>query len=146
MEECEALCTRNAILNQGQLVALGTPQHLKSRFGDAYNIQLKPHIEQGSLSGSVPAPLAEFMQANFPTAKLLPSHGDVLSYALPQSDTALGRVFNALLSNAQRLQLEDYSVSQPTMEQIFLRLTKLHDEMTAQAAGQNPAANAARGH
>ena len=33
MEECEALCTRLAIMAQGSFRCLGAPQHLKSRFG-----------------------------------------------------------------------------------------------------------------
>lgn len=41
MEECEALCTRLAIMAQGQLRCLGSPQHLKSRFGSGYALQAK---------------------------------------------------------------------------------------------------------
>lgn len=32
MEECEALCTRIGILFKGSLIAIGPPQHIKSRF------------------------------------------------------------------------------------------------------------------
>lgn len=32
MEECEALCTRIGILLKGSFIALGTPQHLKSKY------------------------------------------------------------------------------------------------------------------
>eukprot|EP00924_Labyrinthula_sp_SR-Ha-C_P000002 maker-scaffold_101-snap-gene-0.4-mRNA-1 protein AED:0.18 eAED:0.20 QI:0/0/0/1/0.33/0.25/4/0/1756 len=41
MEECEALCSRLGILNAGQLRALGTPQHLKEKFGTGYILDLK---------------------------------------------------------------------------------------------------------
>ena len=33
MEECEALCTRLGIMAAGRLTCLGSPQHLKNRFG-----------------------------------------------------------------------------------------------------------------
>lgn len=33
MEECEALCTRLAIMATGRMRCLGSVQHLKSRFG-----------------------------------------------------------------------------------------------------------------
>ena len=33
MEECEALCTRVAIMTAGRMRCLGSPQHLKNRFG-----------------------------------------------------------------------------------------------------------------
>ena len=33
MEECEALCTRLAIMVDGRFKCLGSPQHLKAKFG-----------------------------------------------------------------------------------------------------------------
>ena len=33
MEECEALCTRLAIMVNGQFQCIGSVQHIKSRFG-----------------------------------------------------------------------------------------------------------------
>lgn len=41
MEECEALCTRLAIMVQGQFKCLGSPQHLKSKFGSGYSLRAK---------------------------------------------------------------------------------------------------------
>ena len=38
MEECEALCTRLAIMVNGQFKCLGSPQHLKSKFGEGYTL------------------------------------------------------------------------------------------------------------
>merc|ERR1712130_793658 len=40
MEECEALCHRLGIMVKGQLRCLGTPQHLKSKFGKGYQLDL----------------------------------------------------------------------------------------------------------
>lgn len=41
MEECEALCTRLAIMVEGQFKCLGSPQHLKSKFGSGYSLRAK---------------------------------------------------------------------------------------------------------
>ena len=38
MEECEALCTRLAVMVNGQFKCLGSPQHLKSKFGEGYTL------------------------------------------------------------------------------------------------------------
>ena len=35
MEECEALCNRLAIMVNGAFKCIGSPQHLKSKYGDA---------------------------------------------------------------------------------------------------------------
>lgn len=41
MEECEALCTRIAIMVNGQFKCLGSTQHLKNKFGDGYTLMAK---------------------------------------------------------------------------------------------------------
>ena len=41
MEECEALCTRLAIMVNGQFKCLGSPQHLKNKFGKGYTVMVK---------------------------------------------------------------------------------------------------------
>ena len=40
MEECETLCTRLVIMVQGRFRCLGSVQHLKSKFGAGYTIQV----------------------------------------------------------------------------------------------------------
>ncbi|CAL4148549.1 unnamed protein product, partial [Meganyctiphanes norvegica] len=41
MEECEALCTRLAIMVNGTFRCLGSPQHLKSKFSEGYSIIIR---------------------------------------------------------------------------------------------------------
>lgn len=41
MDECEALCSRIAIMVRGTLRCLGTAQHLKSKFGSGYRLEFK---------------------------------------------------------------------------------------------------------
>jgi len=38
MEECEALCTRLAIMVNGKFRCLGSTQHLKNKFGEGYTL------------------------------------------------------------------------------------------------------------
>lgn len=46
MEECEALCPRIGIMAGGKLRCLGSAQHLKSKFGQGYQVELKvKHVE-----------------------------------------------------------------------------------------------------
>merc|ERR1711998_737652 len=40
MEEAEKLATRIAIIVDGALVAIGTPQHLKSKFGSGVRLEV----------------------------------------------------------------------------------------------------------
>jgi ATP-binding cassette, subfamily A (ABC1), member 3 len=44
MEECEALCPRIGIMANGRLSCLGSAQHLKTRFGQGFQVELKTQI------------------------------------------------------------------------------------------------------
>ena len=41
MEECEALCTKLAIMVNGKFKCLGSTQHLKAKFGKGYILIVK---------------------------------------------------------------------------------------------------------
>ena len=41
MAECEALCTRVGIMVNGNLRCLGTPQQLKSKYGQGYKLNIR---------------------------------------------------------------------------------------------------------
>lgn len=71
MEECDALSTRIGIMSQGELVCLGTSQHLKSRFASGYSLQLKTHDMHLE---TVRAHIARV----FPLAKIADEHGGIL--------------------------------------------------------------------
>lgn len=44
MEECEALCPRIGIMATGRLRCLGSAQHLKNKFGQGYQIEMKVRL------------------------------------------------------------------------------------------------------
>ncbi|XP_048851974.1 phospholipid-transporting ATPase ABCA1-like [Brienomyrus brachyistius] len=119
MEECEALCTRIAIMVNGRFRCLGSVQHLKNRFGDGYTIVLR-------VSGPEPdlQPVMEFVEKELPGSVLKETHRSMLQYQLPSSLASLARIFDVLCRNKQRLQIEDYSVSQTTLDQVFVNFAK----------------------
>lgn len=41
MEEAEALSSRLAIMVKGNFKCIGTPQHIKSKYGKGFEIQIK---------------------------------------------------------------------------------------------------------
>jgi hypothetical protein len=41
MEECEALCPRIAIMANGRLRCIGSAQHLKNKFGQGFQVEMK---------------------------------------------------------------------------------------------------------
>uniref|UniRef100_A0A4W5PJS5 P-type phospholipid transporter n=1 Tax=Hucho hucho TaxID=62062 RepID=A0A4W5PJS5_9TELE len=119
MEECEALCTRMAIMVNGRFRCLGSVQHLKNRFGDGYTIILR-------VAGADPdlPPVMKFIESELPGSTLKEKHRNMLQYQLPSSLTSLAHIFRILAKNKDLLRIEDYSVSQTTLDQVFVNFAK----------------------
>ncbi|KAM5131749.1 LOW QUALITY PROTEIN: ATP-binding cassette sub-family A member 17-like [Callospermophilus lateralis] len=117
MEECEALCTRLAIMVQGQFKCLGSPQHLKSKFGSGYSLRAKVQREgqQEALEE-----FKAFVDLTFPGFVLEDEHQGMVHYHLPGNDLSWGKVFGILEQAKKKYLLEDYSVNQISLEDIFL--------------------------
>ncbi|KAF4107052.1 phospholipid-transporting ATPase ABCA1 isoform X2 [Onychostoma macrolepis] len=119
MEECEALCTRMAIMVNGRFQCLGSVQHLKNRFGDGYTVILRL-----STPSTEPCPVDTFIQSSFPGIQLKERHQNVLQYQLPSQACSLACVFEVLSNNYEELGIADYSVSQTTLDQVFVNFAK----------------------
>nr|XP_021522877.1 ATP-binding cassette sub-family A member 17-like [Aotus nancymaae] len=117
MEECEALCTRLAIMVQGQFKCLGSPQHLKSKFGSGYSLRAKVRSEgqQEALEE-----FKAFVDLTFPGSVLEDEHQGMVHYHLPGQNLSWVKVFGTLEQAKKKYMLDDYSVSQVTLEDIFL--------------------------
>ncbi|KAJ8278672.1 hypothetical protein COCON_G00057380 [Conger conger] len=119
MEECEALCTRMAIMVNGRFQCLGSVQHLKNRFGDGYTIILRL-----SEPSEEPCPVDSYIRRSFPGIELKEKHHNVLQYQLPTNTCSLAHVFDVLSNNSEELGVTDYSVSQTTLDQVFVNFAK----------------------
>uniref|UniRef100_A0A669CID2 P-type phospholipid transporter n=1 Tax=Oreochromis niloticus TaxID=8128 RepID=A0A669CID2_ORENI len=119
MEECEALCTRMAIMVNGRFRCLGSVQHLKNRFGDGYTIILR-------VAGPNPdlLPVMKFIESELSGSTLKEKHRNMLQYQLPSSLTSLAHIFSILAKNKETLRIEDYSVTQTTLDQVFVNFAK----------------------
>uniref|UniRef100_A0A8C8YZG7 ATP binding cassette subfamily A member 7 n=1 Tax=Prolemur simus TaxID=1328070 RepID=A0A8C8YZG7_PROSS len=118
MEECEALCTRLAVMVNGRFRCLGSVQHLKRRFGAGHTLTLRVPAERSQ-------PAAAFVAAAFPGAELREAHGGRLRFQLPPGGRCvLARVFGELAAHRAEHGVEDFSVSQTTLEEVFLYLSK----------------------
>uniref|UniRef100_A0A8B9GPW6 P-type phospholipid transporter n=1 Tax=Astyanax mexicanus TaxID=7994 RepID=A0A8B9GPW6_ASTMX len=130
MEECEALCTRMAIMVNGRFQCLGSVQHLKNRFGDGYTIILRL-----SAPPKDPCPVDAYIKNSFPGIELKERHHNVLQYQLPSNSCSLARVFDVLSNNYEELGVTDYSISQTTLDQVFVNFAKEQTDDDDQLSG-----------
>nr|XP_021553674.1 ATP-binding cassette sub-family A member 3-like [Neomonachus schauinslandi] len=120
MEECEVLCTRLAIMVQGQFKCLGSPQHLKSKFGSGYSLRAKVRCDgqQEALEE-----FKAFVNLTFPGSVLEDEHQGMVHYHLPGDDLSWAKVFDILEQAKMMFMLDDYSINQVSLEDIFLSFT-----------------------
>ncbi|KAG5202796.1 hypothetical protein JEQ12_002379 [Ovis aries] len=126
MEEAEAVCDRVAVLVSGRLRCIGTVQHLKSKFGKGYflEIKLKDWIE-----GLEVDRLQREIRCIFPNASRQESFSTILAYRIPKEDVqSLSQSFSKLEEAKHTFAIEEYSFSQATLEQVFVELTKEQEE------------------
>ncbi|KAF6732548.1 ATP-binding cassette sub-family A member 3 [Oryzias melastigma] len=119
MEECEALCTRLAVMVNGQFKCLGSPQHLKSKFGSGYTLLAKVHVE-AELEESDLRLFKDFIESTFPGSQLKDEHQGMVHYHLTDRTLTWAQVFGTLEAAKEKYQIEDYCVSQISLEQVFL--------------------------
>uniref|UniRef100_A0A8C5A8T7 ABC transporter domain-containing protein n=1 Tax=Gadus morhua TaxID=8049 RepID=A0A8C5A8T7_GADMO len=121
MEECEALCTRLAVMVNGQFKCLGSPQHLKSKFGSGYTLLAKVHCDADS--DHMDADLQvfkDFIESTFPGSLLKDEHQGMVHYHLTDKSLSWAQVFGTLEAAKDKYRIEDYCVSQISLEQVFL--------------------------
>uniref|UniRef100_H0Z0L6 Cholesterol transporter ABCA5 n=1 Tax=Taeniopygia guttata TaxID=59729 RepID=H0Z0L6_TAEGU len=126
MEEADAVCDRVAILVSGQLRCIGTVQHLKSKFGRGYFLEMK-------LGEAADVQQVEYLQNQilhiFPNASRQESFASILAYKIPKEDVqSLSHSFSKLEEVKHTFNIEEYSFSQATLEQVFVELAKEQEE------------------
>jgi len=131
MEEAEALCTRVGIMISGKLRCLGSVQHLKSTFLDGYTVDV--NCTSDATTDVVDYVEQTILKETLVGSQLTERHGRFMKFdikTMSSSSTGetrgLGGTFRALeaLKRDPDNKIEDYSISQCSLEQVFISLAK----------------------
>ncbi|KAJ4444283.1 hypothetical protein ANN_06075, partial [Periplaneta americana] len=134
MEECEALCTRLAIMVNGQFKCIGSTQHLKNKFAKGYTLIVKVKKTpvspaNGNASNNhVPVlsrdnetydlqPVKEFIARSFPGAIQMEEYQGLLTYCISNPTITWSKMFGIMEKAKRELNIEDYSLGQTSLEQ-----------------------------
>lgn len=107
MEEAEVLADRIAIINEGEIIAVGTPKELKEMLGEESIVQV-----EGLLKG------AEKLKNNFP--RVLEKENSIRIH-VKEPRQALPKIIEILIKEGS--QIKAVKVEEPTLEDVFLELT-----------------------
>jgi len=123
MEEAEELCTNIGIMIKGKLECSGSPQELKERFGEGYQLDVKVPVAKVTEFKDFLGKL--FNETELVTKKSL--NLGRMAYKIPKNQIKLSELFGAFEGNKGILEIEDYSISQTTLEQVFISFAKRQD-------------------
>ncbi|ORZ14829.1 hypothetical protein BCR41DRAFT_354178 [Lobosporangium transversale] len=123
MEEADALCDRIGIITNGHIQALGTSQRLKNTYGAGYKVIVKSHNH----ADAVTTALEESVGAGRVT--LVQALGASLEYEITRVESErttemLAKLFRLFEQKRRELGIDDYSVSQTTLGQVFIEFAK----------------------
>lgn len=126
MEECEALCTRLAIMVNGTFLCLGSTQHLKSKFSEGYTLTIKIRRSDDDKHDDVDPsewrPIVEFVEQNFPGVTIREKHLDLITFYIADPTLPWSKMFGIMESGKRHLNIEDYSLGQCSLEQVLLSM------------------------
>jgi ABC-type multidrug transport system ATPase subunit len=131
MEEAEVLCTRIGIMAAGELKCLGTQQHLKSKYGEGFKIDVMYQSGERDKADA-------FITATVPEAKLSMSNEGYLSYQAPKS-IKFSQVFTKIESQKRRHGIITWGISQANLEQVFLTIVKHAEGLSGDQPDGTPA-------
>ena len=119
LEEVDALAHKVAIMSSGRMRCVGSLQHLKSKFSTGYTLQFR-------LPSDSQAAQQQHLASGLPGIVLEEEDFGRAVYHLPGPMAALFKmstIFGVLQELDSSLGIEDYGVSQTTLEDVFMRIT-----------------------
>ena len=119
MEECEALCTRLAIMVDGSFRCLGTPQHLKTKFSAGYSLRLRVYDE----TPVVMETLKQLVTTELPGCNILTEHQLHITYKVPCDTIDWCNLFFQLEKAKSAKLVEEYSITQSSLDEIYFNVT-----------------------
>jgi ABC-type multidrug transport system ATPase subunit len=118
MAECDALCTRMAIMVNGRFQCLGTGQHLKDKYGTGYTLTMRTKSPRDVLQ------VINYIKTTFRGSKVKDQHLNQITMETPNDAGRLSLIFGNLEQDRHKLGILDYSVRQTTLDQIFVNFAR----------------------
>jgi len=112
LEEADRLCDRLAIIDEGRIVAAGTPEQLKSRLGhDVVSVAL----------GSADVAATEAAIRDLPGLERVVAEQHALAVYVEDGPASVAEIVRRL--EGERIRVGAIAVSRPSLDDVFLRAT-----------------------
>ena len=122
MEEASVLGNRIGILSEGEMKCSGSPLFLIEKFGKNMNINITKKKEANNNE------IIEFIKNNSGINENIEYEifSEEILFKIPKDENFFGKqLFNELDKNLDLLKIKSYSISMPTLEDVFINLSKI---------------------
>ena len=117
MEEADNLGDRIGIMSHGKMLCCGTPDFLKNKFGEGYNLVVVKDNREDNQQ------LESFVLNNIPQSQKVSEISSEATFLLPKSSSQyFPEFFKKFDDELRNLQVSSYGVSMTTLEEVFLKV------------------------
>eukprot|EP01090_Pellita_catalonica_P002724 TRINITY_DN122_c0_g1_i1.p1 TRINITY_DN122_c0_g1~~TRINITY_DN122_c0_g1_i1.p1 ORF type:complete len:717 (-),score=148.77 TRINITY_DN122_c0_g1_i1:637-2787(-) len=134
MEEAEALCDRLVIMARGKILAVGSAQELKARYGEGWKLTLQSDVPLAKLTKFVETKLVSDRR----DVKLLHNLAGTREYVLKGVES-LQRVFAEMAKNKDKYNIADWGLANTSLEEVFhsIVVRDLNEETVIKPSGDS---------
>ncbi|KAH8328783.1 hypothetical protein KR067_006501, partial [Drosophila pandora] len=120
MDEINALCSKVIILVDGKVFAMGSNQNVKDKITQYVVLKMTVSAAEEDMD-EILNKIEETLLVAYPGATLEEKYefSGRLVFKIPNKDTKLSEIYGFLEKNRSSFNLADYSVSQPTLDNVF---------------------------
>lgn len=124
MEEAEALCSKIAIMVNGEFKCLGSLQHLKNKYGDGFTLLVRIGSKNKNIEDFI-----DSLTKSLAKCELIENRDNYLKFHLrTDSNNSLSKIFSLMESKKKKYSIDHYCLTQTNLEQIFFNfVTKQND-------------------
>uniref|UniRef100_A0A8R1DS72 ABC transporter domain-containing protein n=1 Tax=Caenorhabditis japonica TaxID=281687 RepID=A0A8R1DS72_CAEJA len=134
MEECEALCTRIAIMDRGRIRCLGGKQHLKSKFGSGSMLTMKMGKNENAkeIAGILKMRLGD-------GSRIEAIHCQTVFVHIEQGTASVAKVLQIVNYVKKMYDVDDFTLSQSTLDNVFQSIAEnTHSLPSDNTSDQSP--------
>ena len=120
MDEAEALCDRIGIMAKGSLLCIGSQNHLRSRYGDSFELSF---TTTSSSSNEVSSQLQSFLEQHFSNVVKTSSYGRSHVFTISRENVDLTTLFDVVISGQSDGLYKEWGIGQSSLDEIFCKIT-----------------------
>jgi ABC-type multidrug transport system ATPase subunit len=118
MDEAETLCNRIGIMANGSLKCIGTPAHLRKRYGSTFELTFTI-APSADVDGNLDGFLKEFSE----TATCVSAFGQTRVYTMDKDQMDLASLFTMILKGQAEGLYSEWGISNTSLDEVFCAIT-----------------------